>query len=337
MRLASGLLTPLQSDTLYGHFCWRLKEMQGEATLQNFIELYANGKPVFTLSDGLYEVEGKILFPKPIQAKLETSLSNTDMSVSKDKKIKELLQKKTERANRYILFESLQAFLDGNLDKYEELLTTSSATYPEIKKDLRVHVGIDRKTLTNGEGLLFEKNPEHLGKETNYVILLKVLDDSAYQGFKVESVLEDIFLAGFGKKKSSGYGAFEWIGVDEYTDLKEPEDCNGFYSLGNYLPSQDDQITDGFYRFFVKYGKLGETGGAGANPFKKPLIMMKQGSCFEVKDTRQFYGRITTKEEISVVKNVVQFGIPFTLNYKTGTTREKLLESYSSRSAGETQ
>ncbi|GAB1442981.1 hypothetical protein MASR2M39_18180 [Ignavibacteriales bacterium] len=50
----------------------------------------------------------------------------------------------------------------------------------------------------------------------------------------------------------------EWNG--QYESLTEPDgDCNGFYTLGNYLPSIEDEIKDGYYRFFVKYGKLGES------------------------------------------------------------------------------
>ncbi|GAB1442982.1 hypothetical protein MASR2M39_18190 [Ignavibacteriales bacterium] len=55
----SGLLT-LQSDTLYGHYVggfWRVRP-----ALAKFIDQYAKGNPVFTISDGLYEVGGDLLF-----------------------------------------------------------------------------------------------------------------------------------------------------------------------------------------------------------------------------------------------------------------------------------
>jgi CRISPR-associated protein Csm4 len=317
VTLISGLLTPLQSDTLYGHFCWRLLELKGESVLDRFIDLYAKGNPVFTLSDGLYEVDGEVLFPKPIMSKDENSTDKPIKPLAKEEKIKKLLNKKKDRENRYIAPKSLQAFLDGDLAKYEGLLKTDPASSPKIIKDLRIHVGIDRNTLTHGDGLLFEQNPEYLGEKTSYAILVKILDESAYEDFEVESIFKDLFMTGFGKKKSSGYGAIEWHGMDDYPDLTEPvDDCNGFYTLGNYLPSIEDEIKDGYYRFFVKYGKLGETGASGPNPFKRPMIMMKPGSCFEVKKARDFYGRLTIPGEISTTNSVVQFGMPFTLNYK---------------------
>lgn len=313
----SGLLTPLQSDTLYGHFCWRLLEVKGEQALAKFIDQYAKGTPVFTVSDGLYEVDGKVLFPRPIIPKNDNMIDRRD-PVEKEKKIIELLNKKKERENRYVSLKSLQAFLEGELAEYEGLLETDPAPSPKIIKDLRIHVGIDRNTLTHRDGLLFEQNPEYLDDKTSYAILLKVFDEEAFTTeFAVESIFKDLFEIGFGKKKSSGYGAIEWQGMDEYPDLTEPiEGCNGFYTLGNYLPSKNDGIHDAFYRFFVKYGKLGETGASGPNPFKKPMIMMKPGSCFEVGDAKKFYGRITTPGEISTTDNVRHFGMPFTLNYK---------------------
>lgn len=313
----SGLLTQLQSDTLYGHFCWRLLEVKGESKLQDFINLYKNRKPVFILSDGLYEVDGEVLFPKPIMPKDDNMIDRSRDPVGKEKQIIELLNKKKERENRYVSLKSLQAFLEGELAEYEGLLETDPAPSPKITKDLRIHVGIDRNTLTHMDGLLFEQNPEYLGDKTSYAILVKILDESAYKDFEVESIFKDVFITGFGKKKSSGYGAFEWNGMDNYENLTEPDgDCNGFYTLGNYLPSIEDEIKDGYYRFFVKYGKLGETRASGPNPFKKPMIMMKPGSCFEVEKARDFYGRITNQREISTTDNVVQFGMPFTLNIK---------------------
>lgn len=241
----------------------------------------------------------------------------TSKTDTKEEKIKKFLDKKKDRENRYVSPKCLQAFLNGDFAKYEGLLKTDLASSPKIIKDLRIHVGIDRNTLTNCEGLLFEQNPEYLGDATSYAILVKILDSPAYNDFEVESIFEDVFVTGFGKKKSSGYGAIEWNGMDDYTKLTEPiEGCNGFYALGNYLPSVEDEIKDGYYRFFVKYGKLGETGASGPNPFKKPMIMMKPGSCFEVEKAREFFGRLTIPGEISSTNNVVQFGMPFTLNIK---------------------
>lgn len=114
LKLSSGLITPLHSDTIYGHFCWRLLELRGETVLNDFISRYMYGNPVFTLSDGLYEVDGEVLFPKP-----KYSWSNGNKNIptnpdSKEARIKKLLNKKEDRAKRYISAKNLQAFLEGD-------------------------------------------------------------------------------------------------------------------------------------------------------------------------------------------------------------------------------
>lgn len=334
--LSSGLITPLHSDTIYGHFCWRLLELRGETVLRDFISRYMDGNPVFTLSDGLYEVGGEVLFPKPKHSGNNSNKNAPTSPDSKEKKIKKHLNKKADRAKRYITAKNLQAFLDGDLKTYRESVLKDLAPDLEITKDLRIHVGIDRNTFMSGDGLLFEQSPEHLDEKTGYAILLKVFDEDAFNStFEVESILKDLCLTGFGKKKSSGYGAFEWGRIDDFALIKEPAgDCNFFYTLGNYLPSENDGIVDGYYRFFVKYGKLGETGASGPNPFKKPMIMMRQGSCFEVKKNRQFYGRLTSHSEISSNPNVVQFGIPLTLNFKVPDIGKKDGDRNESNSEG---
>ncbi|MBU0560441.1 MAG: hypothetical protein KKG93_12830, partial [Bacteroidetes bacterium] len=52
------------------------------------------------------------------------------------------------------------------------------------------------------------------------------------------------------------------------------------------------------------------------NPFKKPILFLTPGSCFFTNKTNQFYGRCTKKSEITDYNaNVIQCGIPFSLNF----------------------
>lgn len=308
----SGLLTPLQSDTIFGHFCWRMVEMKGEEELKKFLDLYIEGKPVFTLSDGLFEVNGEVLFPKPLK---QTPLTNE--LLAKEEKVKKFLRRKEERGRKFITAEHLQLFLDGKMDEYEEMFASENQQIsPSFQEDIRIHVGIDRDTMKSEESKLFQTKPEYLDEGTVFALLIKVLNESAYSEFEVESILRDVFETGFGKKKSSGYGAFTVNAFTDYSLIKEPEAGSGFMTLGNYLPAASDSAQPGFYDYMVKYGKLGENRSSGSNPFKKPLILMKPGSCFKTQTAKPFYGRMTTPGEISLESEVYQCGIPFTLNYK---------------------
>lgn len=312
LKPKSGLLTPLQSDTIFGHFCWRLVEKKGEVILKKFLGLYLDGKPVFTLSDGLFEVKGEVLFPKPLK---QSPLSGDDLE--KPEKIKKFLLRKEARGRKFITAGHLQLFLDGKMEEYEERFASEEDQFsPSLHDDLRIHVRIDRDTMKSEDSMLFQTKPQYLSEETGFAVLIKVIDKQNYPEFDVENILREVFETGFGKKKSSGYGAFTVLGFSEYDLLKEPEDGIGFLTLGNYLPSEEDNSEPGFYDYMVKYGKLGENQSSGRNPFKKPMIMMKPGSCFKTNSVKPFYGRMTALGEVSSETEVYQCGIPFTLNYQ---------------------
>lgn len=312
LKPTSGLLTPLQSDTIFGHFCWRMVEIKGEEILKQFLGRYLEGNPVFTLSDGLLEVNGEVFFPKPLK---QSPLSGDDLE--KPEKIKKFLLRKEARGRKFITVGHLQLFLDGKMEEYEERFASEEDRFsPTLHDDLRIHVRIDRDTMKSEDSMLFQTKPQYLSEETGFAVLIKVIDKQNYQEFDVENILQEVFETGFGKKKSSGYGAFSVLGFSDYDLIKEQEEGNGFLTLGNYLPSEADNSDPGFYDYMVKYGKLGENQSSGSNPFKKPMIMMKPGSCFKTNSAKQFYGRMTTAGEISSEKEIYQCGMPFTLNYQ---------------------
>ena len=45
IRPVSPIMTPLMSDTLFGHFCWAVRYEKGEDYLENFLSSYKKGNP----------------------------------------------------------------------------------------------------------------------------------------------------------------------------------------------------------------------------------------------------------------------------------------------------
>jgi len=317
LKLKSGLLSGLQSDTIYGHFCWRLKEQLGENKLAEFLQCYHEEKPIFTLSNGLLEKNDVIFFSKPYY---DTPLNIE--SNSKKERIEKFLKHKKIKTKKVITLEQLNLFLTGDTIDYEasfERTEIKNLRIPKLKQDLRISVEIDRSTFSHKEGQLFSYNPFYVDDEeeqTFFIVLIKILDDEKFKSFQCEEILKSVFETGFGKKKSSGYGQFEVLELTDYNGFKEPKETNGFLALGNYLPSANDKIEDGYYEYNVKYGRLGESFSQGTNPFKRPIILFQSGSCFLSKVRNNYYGRITNQSEITDYKPfVVQFGIPFTLKF----------------------
>jgi CRISPR-associated protein Csm4 len=317
IKQESGLLTELQSDTIYGHFCWRLKERLGDDKLTEFISLYKNKKPAFTLSDGLLQVSGVIRFPRPYIFK------KPELKETKSEKILEFVKRKTNKERDYLSFSELNSFLVSNDIKIEEnndgerKKKERKRKVSFIREALRVSVQIDRNTFGSSEGRLFSYNPKYTRDDVSYVVLIKVIDGSTYKSFECENILKDVFNVGYGKKKSSGYGQFEVGDISEFQSFDEPSNANAFMVLGNYLPDELDNITPIGYDLNIKYGKLGEKFSGSDNPFKNPIAFLTAGSCFKTESNNNFYGRVTEDKEISEVNYfAVQFGMPFTLKFK---------------------
>ncbi|MBU2444239.1 MAG: hypothetical protein KJ666_01515 [Bacteroidetes bacterium] len=314
LKQKSGLLTELQSDIIYGHFCWRLLEYLGEPKLKEFISLYKKRKPIFTLSDGILKVEDEFHFPRPFIFQAQKTAEK------KEDKILNFIFNKANKEKNFITLNELNNFLtngkvitDENNSEGDETKKKKMPVNP-IEESLRVSVQIDRILLSSSEGRLFSYNPKHLQKNVSFVILIKVVEEDAFNSFNCQQILHDVFTLGYGKKKSSGYGQFEVLDFSEFTQLTESSEGNSFYVLGNFLPSTEDAIIPIGYDINTKYGKFGEGLSQSENPFKNPIAFLTAGSCFKVESLKPYYGRITNESEISTYhKEMVQFGMPFTL------------------------
>ncbi|MBN2572351.1 MAG: hypothetical protein JXA68_09510 [Ignavibacteriales bacterium] len=314
LKQKSGLLTELQSDTIYGHFCWRLKEQFGVEKLTEFIALYRKNQPIFILSDGLLLVGNEIHFPRPFV------FNKPEIKQTKSEKILEFVKRKSSKERNFINLSELNKFLSSGKVDLEEKSSIDSSVKPQVKKPvktetLRVSVQIDRNNFGSSEGGLFSYNPKYTREDVSYVIFIKVLDENRFDLFKCENILKELFRLGYGKKKSSGYGQFEVGDIVEFNEFEKLSDPNAFMILGNYLPSEDDKALPIGYDINTKYGKLGEDLSQSENPFKNPIVFLTAGSCFRTTTKKDFYGRVTEPDEISKANSfAVQFGIPFILN-----------------------
>jgi CRISPR-associated protein Csm4 len=314
LKLNSGLLSPLHSDTIYGHFCWQLLYSKGENKLTEFINKSRNGNPVFLVSDGLVNHNKNLFFPKP---KL---LSVPLIAETKYDNILNFIENKEKKNQSLISFKDFNSFLTKGNYNISNSSKKELSDLPLFHETVRTSVEIDRESLKTKTGRLFSYNPVFASEAMEYSLLLKIIDESSYEKNNYEEILTSIFETGFGKKKSSGYGQFTVEDISDFNEIEEPSDSNAFMVLGNYLPSKDDGITPLGYDINTKYGKLGEELSQSENPFKNPIVFLKAGSCFKVEKKKEFYGRVTNQGEISPsFKEAVQFGIPFIIHFKINT------------------
>lgn len=287
IKLESPVLTPFQADTIFGHLCWMVKYGDGEEALGKFLEPFKSGEPPFLISDGF----PWDLLPKPLSAELNI----TDPIQRKN--IKKLEWVEIPDFDRIRRVETITEF--GTKEDKGPTQTTST------------HNIINRLTNTTlSEGGVYSV-PETIISEVS--IYFKIADDQWKN--KVINLLKELSKTGYGRKKSIGKGQFSVKKIEEF-GFDTIKNANGFVTLSNFCPAETDS-TEGFYKTFVKYGKLGEEFTFCGNPFKKPLVMLKTGSVFKTeKQPKEFYGRML-QDGISPAKSeVVHYAYAFALPMK---------------------
>lgn len=291
LELGSSFVTPWQADTIFGHLCWVVAHHEGEDKLKDFLSLYTDGKPPFILSNGF---PGDLL-PKPTN--LPLLIPGKDRgSFRKRKDLKKLRFLSLDRFNRL-----LNGITDFLLEEAEVKYASSPATFSTV------HSQINRMSGTTQEGALYELS-EMIFDPPILSIYIKVAEGWEK---KVLALFERLSASGYGKKKSSGKGRFAVKDFKEFSGFLEPKEPNGFISLSNFVPSSDDP-TEGFYETFIKYGKLGEELAFSANPFKKPILFIKEGAVFKADPPlKSHYGTIL--KDVSTLKgfDLIQYALAF--------------------------
>lgn len=322
----TGLLTDLHSDTIFGHFCWRLLHGEGIDTLRSFLEeFYSNNTtPIFTVSNAFPGIKDKIFLPFPL---LKLSYLKESNEAKKDYIVNFLKFKEFKKISsipisdfNLLLSGNTSNFVDSILDKIE-----SQDESPSFVHDLRTRVKISRETFSSEEGLLFSQESRSISGthdqikngEIRWNVFIKVLNKEKFEcdEFKCEKYLKEVFSLGFGKKKNIGYGEFVDIKWDNFDSFEQPEaGSNGFITLGNYLPAAGDGLKNMRYKQFLKYPKLGEEFSKSDDPFKKPIVFFLPGSVFYTDKVGGYYGRCTNPGDISSSKvEVIQNGYAFSL------------------------
>ena len=290
LRSLSPFLTPLQADTVFGHLCWVVAHREGEEGIKEFLTPFIKGNPPFVVSDGFPEG----FLPKPV---------SLDYMGSKSPDLKPEERKKIKRVE----FITLAEF---NRIRKGEVITPSEEGGKEQLYST-IHNTISRLTFTTlKEGGLYTLEERFA---ESYEIYVKIIRDDWKR--RVIELFEALSKTGFGKKKSIGKGHFSIESVEPFNDFCDVEGADGFVTLSSFFPRREDP-TDGFYRTFVKYGKLGEEFTYCGNPFKRPVMLIKTGSVFKTDGRVEEYYGCMIKGIASAKQDVVQYGYAFSVPLK---------------------
>ena len=162
-----------------------------------------------------------------------------------------------------------------------------------VEKGARMRNLIDRTTGTAGAagGSLFQTPYSHL-RDPDAGLLLYAR--TTVEGLEIlKEALTLLGQTGFGANAAIGYGGFDLVGNPAPgAELDDVPDADGFISLSTFQPVSSDP-TDGFWRMFIKYGKLAPEFQR-LHPqaaFKQPQVMLEPGACFRTGAVpKPFYG-----------------------------------------------
>lgn len=303
LKAPSG--TPWQADTIWGHLCWILLHQQGEEVLKKFLEPFLRNEPPFLLSDG-FPVD---MLPRPPLALPDEQkfLSDSDdfqvdllprpltFNIAYKDDIETFHKRREIRKLSYLSYDDFNRAIHG-----EQFIPSQTKAETGSRETVTLKNQISRLSGTTGEtGQLFGFKEYW----TRYVtIYLKIKQGWEKQ---VEDLFNGLRQAGYGKRKSVGYGSIEKLAFMPFAGFPKSEGVNAFVTLSPFIPSSDDP-TEGRWRILVKYGKLGEEYATGANPFKRPLLMLTAGSVFLDDSPREFYGTMVTGVS-ATYSNVVHY------------------------------
>jgi CRISPR-associated protein Csm4 len=292
--------TPWDADTIFGTLCWQVLRSSGEAVLGRFLGAYRQGSPHFILSSAF--PEGWL--PCPLSARV------SELKESNVKRKRPL----------FVPEEQFRALITG-----QGAIMPSLEPLPEpVRSHARLHASIDRGSgTTGGEGNLFEVDEWCLNTSISNNLSLFVKVQSGPE--QVRDLLEGLSKQGFGKKRSSGRGAFQLAGEPAPCEwMDSTESANGFVSLSPFIPAADDP-TVGRWSLLAKYPKFSLEAPV-SHPFKGRVVMLRAGSAFQTLGPVQpFYGRMiqgVRAEFPEAVHYALAFAVP--IQWPSGATPARI-------------
>ena len=296
----SSFASKLQADTFFGAFCWSYKYLFGDEQLEGFLEKSMSGKPQVVFSNA-YPMG---YLPVPLGVYQRQSL----MDMEEDKQSRRTAYERNKKYKKFDLI-CRDAFIESQNGNWK--LNYDRMEKESLHEVSAVHNMVDRSrgivTNADGSGNLYAIREFFPALDAKYdVYLLSELDEEI-----LKKVCSTMFLLGIGGKKSSGKGAFEIEAWEKETGLFDVENPNAFVALSNFIPGEHDPI-HGYYKTFVKSGKLDREYANGAAPFKKPLLYINSGAVFFDEKVKEYYGKCMSNiaQNKKIVVNACTIAIP---------------------------
>lgn len=289
IKLQSPIITPFQSDTLFGHICWAIRYLRGQKYLVDFLDRYDHKDALpLLISNGF--PDGYL--PKPILPPV--SQGDLDNILLKDR-ISDSNKIRSIKKADLVPFSILKTLQGGPISSkgfFQAMYKDKNYNAVMDAEKSRVNMSIRHNTVNRIKNRVEEGlyDQEEFFCWQGFDIFCIYVRTNDFSKDKIEKIFEFIGENGFGKDKNTGKGHFKLEDIHEGIDLPAWDNPNAFMTLSSFIPAKGD-TTKGYYRVLQKNGKLGGMYALG-NPFKRPLLMFKAGSVFFDDPLKSSYGSL---------------------------------------------
>jgi CRISPR-associated protein Csm4 len=266
LGLDSPLATPLHSGTIFGHLCWALRELEGEAALERWLgELREDP---FLVSDGFpsgWLPRPLLVLPRP---------TPPEEPSERRRFFDELKKRRKATLMRVQDFLRLRSALSA--EALEQAPVEQDALGVFLHEESMPHNRIDRRsghTLEEGGLFFLDEFWPHPDRT-----VVDVYVRCSWAAERLARLFEHVGRCGYGRDATWGRGRFSVLAV-------EPEPAGLFQGEGNRLMSLSHgslsaNMREPRYRVECHIGRLGNIWARSERPFKYPLLLLKPGATF---------------------------------------------------------
>ena len=281
---------PILADTLFGHLCWAIFDLEGETALEEFLDRYDEQEPPVLLSDAF--PHGYV--PRPYLKPLSFRQAYQWIQEREGDPWTGMAQLKTLHTVRFLERATWQLLSVGCDEQHVLQKLFESIPFSPALPTERTQVTVNRMTQQPLE--CFHSLEYPIQSLDIYVHVHHFSLDHLY------TLLSYVGRIGYGQDHSLGKGVFQVNPPEEWETDELPVQGNRVMSLSTSIPCQS--LLPYYYRLLPKYGRLGRT----SHPsLKRPFLMHQAGSTYlQQGEAKLYYGSLL-KEVHPTLSKVRQY------------------------------
>lgn len=260
----TAFASALLGETMFGQLYWAIRLSESEQFLTRCLEGYLNGRPFLVVSDAF--PSGYL--PLPV---LPSSYWEKNESAS----LKDLKRRQWISIND----------IDRPVSQWQKnAISMNQIEKGKHSEGLMAHNSINRNTSTTGtDGFAPYLVSQTWYSESSFD--LYVVIDERLAISKVEQLFNFVGQIGFGRDASTGLGKFR---VEAIKELPDNPSSTCFMTLASCSPQSDKLVHEKcFYRTKTHFGRHGNVLATVENPFKKPILLMKNAAVLTLSEPRE--------------------------------------------------